>query len=136
LILAKDYFREFVVIILKSCFMKTFFVFTVCMTSLHLKAQPGDSTVAKLVASNFQVISNFLNKKENSLQKISETVSFFTELTGIASEADGTYYGQYHPTAKDLDAWIKWFVLNKDYLFWDKELKSIILYKKVKPTIL
>lgn len=116
--------------------MKTFFVLTICMISLHLGAQPSDTTVAKLVESHLQVISNYLDKKENALQMISETVNFFTELTGIASEADGTYYGQYHPTAKDLEAWRRWFLLNKDYLFWDKELKSIILYKKVRPAIL
>lgn len=116
--------------------MKTIFSLAISILSLNLAAQPADSTVAKLVGANLQVISNYLDKKEHSLQKISETVSFFTELTGITSEADGTYYGQYHPTARDLDAWRRWFLLNKDYLFWDKEIKSIILYKKVKPPIL
>ena len=99
-------------------------------------ANPPDSTVAKLIDANLQVLTNYLDKKDNSLQKVSEAVSFFTELTGIASEADGTYYGQFHPSARDLDAWKRWFLLNKDYLFWDKEIQSVILYKKIKPSIL
>jgi hypothetical protein len=116
--------------------MKTTFVLAFCILSLKILAQPPDSTVTKLVDANLQVVKNYLDKKEKSLQKISEAVSFFTDLTGIASEADGSYYGQFHPSASDLDAWKKWFLLNKDYLFWDKEIQSIILYKKIKPSIM
>jgi hypothetical protein len=115
--------------------MKTIFILITCILSLHIKAQPTDSTVEKLIGVNLQVIGNYLDKKENSLKKISDAVSFFTELTGIPSDANGTYYGQYHPTARDLEAWTKWFSMNKDFLFWDNEIKSIILYKKVKPSI-
>ena len=43
-------------------------------------AQPADSTVGKLIDAHLQVISNYLDKKESSLQKISGAVSFFTEL--------------------------------------------------------
>jgi hypothetical protein len=98
-------------------------------------AQQVDSAVLKVVDANFKVISEYLNKKETSLQKISDAIIFFTDLTGIQSESDGKYYGQFHPTKNDLNAWTAWYTFNKAYLFWDKDIKSILLYKKVKPAI-
>src|SRR3954463_608430 len=110
-----------------------FLLFIVC---IHASAQQADSTVTKVVQSNLKVISNYLDKKDSSLQKISEAIAFFTELTGVASESAGKYYGQFHPTRNDLNAWSAWYELNKDWLIWDKEIRSIILYKKIKPSIL
>lgn len=115
--------------------MKTVFLLLIAMASIKVSAQSIDSIAVKMVEANAQVISNYLNKKESSLQKIADAVAFFTELTGISSEADGTYYGQYHPTVKDLEAWNKWLLLNRQYLFWDKEIKYIILYKKVRSSL-
>ena len=112
--------------------MKTVLLALICMASFNTNAQSSDSVVTSLIEAKIQVISDYLDKKEHSLQKISEAVAFLTELTGIASEADGKYYGQYHPTVKDKEAWANWVLLNKQYLFWDKEIKSIILYKKIK----
>ena len=106
-----------------------------CALSLQSEAQAIDSTVERIVDVNLNVISNYLDKKENSLQKISDAVNFFTDLTGIVSENKEVYYGQFHPTVKDLEAWRKWYQYNKDYLFWDREIKSVLLYKKVKPRI-
>jgi hypothetical protein len=99
-------------------------------------AQQQDSTVARVVQSNLKVISSYLDRKDSSLQKISEAIAFFTELTGVASESAGKYYGQFHPTPNDLKAWSAWYELNKDWLIWDREIKSIVLYKKIKPSIL
>jgi len=116
--------------------MKTFFSLVICAMSLQTVAQATDSTVERVVNVNLSVISNYLDKKENSLQKISDAVNFFTDLTGIVSENNEVYYGQFHPTVKDLEAWRKWCQHNKDYLLWDREIKSVVLYKKVKPLIL
>ena len=121
--------------IYKSCIMKTLFILIMCALSLQSEAQAIDSTVERIVDVNLNVISNYLDKKENSLQKISDAVNFFTDLTGIVSENKEVYYGQFHPTVKDLEAWRKWYQYNKDYLFWDREIKSVLLYKKVKPLI-
>ena len=117
--------------------MKTMFcVLFIFLGFNDVRAQKIDSVVIKVVEANLNVINEYLNKKETSLQKISDAIIFFTELTGIASESDGNYYGQFHPTKNDLKAWASWYHLNKENLFWDKELKSVILYKKVKPAIL
>lgn len=116
--------------------MKILFCFFWLLFGGGALAQQQDSTVSKVVRSNLTVISNYLDKKDSSLQKISEAIRFFTELTGVASESAGKYYGQFHPTRNDLNAWTSWYELNKDWLVWDREIKSVILYKKIKPSIL
>jgi hypothetical protein len=60
--------------------MKTIFILLTCILSLHIKAQPTDSTVEKLIGVNLQVIGNYLDKKENSLKKISDAVSLLVFL--------------------------------------------------------
>ena len=117
--------------------MKTLFSFLLIFFGFtHLEAQKIDSSVVKIFESNFKVITRYLDKTDTSLKKISDAIYFFTDLTGIASESSGTYYGQFRPTKNDLKAWTSWYHLNNDYLMWDKEIKVIILYKKVKPVIL
>lgn len=115
--------------------MKTFLILLMCTMSRQSGAQSTDSTIERIVNVNLRIISDYLDKKENSLQKISDAVNFFTDLTGMVSENKEAYYGQFHPTVKDLEAWRKWYQYNKDYLLWDKEIKSVVLYKKVKPVI-
>ena len=116
--------------------MKTLFCFLFILSLGPLKAQKIDSSVIKIVESNFKAISQYLDKTDTSLKKISDAIYFFTDLTGIASESSANYYGQFHPTKNDLKAWTSWYHLNNEYLMWDKEIKVIILYKKVKPSIL
>jgi hypothetical protein len=120
--------------------MKTSLLILVLFSSLVSVAQAStaqkeDTAVTRVVEANLRVINQYLIKKESSLQKISDAIIFFTELTGIPSESDGAYYGQYHPTENDAKAWGTWCRFNQPYLFWDKELKSIILYKTTKPVI-
>lgn len=95
--------------------------------------QTGDSTAIRVVKARLQLVNDFLTKKETSLQKISEATTFLTDLTGISSESAGTYYGQFKPTQHDLQVWTSWLELNKDYIIWDEQIRTIILYKKVKP---
>lgn len=112
------------------------FILVLLLGSTQINAQKADSLAAKVVEANLNVITNYLDQKEKSLQKISDATTYFTELTGIPSESDGKYYGQFKPTANDLKAWTTWYQRNKEYLFWDKELQSVILYKAIKANIL
>jgi hypothetical protein len=111
------------------------FILLLLLGNTQLNAQKTDSIAAKVVEANLTVITDYLEKKAPSLQKISDATAYLTELTGIPSESDGKYYGQFKPTANDLKAWTTWYQRNKEYLFWDKELQSVILYKAVKATI-
>jgi hypothetical protein len=121
----------------KTVPMKTVCCLLFCFFSFNaLQAQQSDTAVSRVFGSNLKVISDYLGKKETSLAKISDAIVFFTDLTGIASESDGKYYGQFHPTQRDLNAWTAWYFLNKDYIMWDKEIKTVVLYKKVKPVIM
>jgi len=95
-------------------------------------AQAKDSTAARIIEAQLKVISNYLDKKETSLQKISEAVDFLTQVSGVASELEGSYYAQYHPTAADLKAWTSWYKHSEEYLFWDKEQRAVVLYRKAK----
>ena len=103
--------------------------------SCPANAQKADSIAQKVIRLNLEVVSNFIDKKDTSLQKISEAISFMNEITGINNEFHGKYYGQFKPTASDLKTWTAWIETNKDYLVWDKESRSIMLYKRVKAYI-
>lgn len=117
--------------------MKTLFsLMLACASFQGLQAQQVDSAALKIAEANLKVIGDYLDKKDSSLQKISNAVSFFTDLTGIASEAEGTYYGQYHPTRNDWKAWKSWIRRNREYIQWDKEVQSVVLFKKVRTEIL
>jgi hypothetical protein len=96
------------------------------------KAQ--DSTALTAIQSNLAVVNNFLEKRDTSLKKISEAISFLNELTGIYNEFHGKYYGQFKPTKKDVELWAAWMEMNKAYVQWDKELKSVLLFKRVPST--
>lgn len=116
--------------------MKNILFLILCMAFMHTgKTQQVDSVVARVTEANLKVVSDYIDGKEKTLQKISAAVTFFTDLTGIQSEAHGTYYGQFRPTANDLVAWSRWYDVNKEFLVWDRELRSVILYKKIKPEL-
>ena len=117
--------------------MKTIFCLLFIFAGFkQISAQKADTAAFKIVEANIKVVNEYLNKRETSLQKISDAIIFFTDLTGIPSESDGKYYSQFHPTKTDLKAWSTWYHLNKEYIFWDKEIKVIVLYRKIKPSIL
>jgi hypothetical protein len=95
-------------------------------------AQAKDTAAARIIEARLKVISDYLDKKETNLQKISDAVYFLTQVSGVASELEGSYYGQYHPTAADLKAWTGWYKHSGEYLFWDKEAGAVVLYRKAK----
>jgi hypothetical protein len=116
---------------MKTIILSGLFIFF----AIKSQAQRSDTTALQVVNANLRAVSNFLDKKDTSLQKISDAIQFLNELTGIPSENYGKYYGQFRPTPADLKAWKAWVDLNGLNLFWDKEVKSVLLYKKVKTNI-
>jgi len=111
---------------------KLFCLFVLCACLQKIHAQAKDTAAARIIEAHLNVISNYLDKKETSLQKISDAVYFLTQVSGVASEAEGSYYGQYHPTAADLKAWTSWYKHSEEYLFWDKDQGAVVLYRKAK----
>jgi hypothetical protein len=113
--------------------MKTLFALLFIFSCLgRVYAQKTDTAAVRIVQAHLKIVADYLDQKEKSLQKISDAIILLTDLTGIRSESDGNYYAQFHPTRNDLKAWTSWLDFNKDYLFWDKEIGSLVLYKKVK----
>lgn len=116
--------------------MKTITIFLILfLLASAARSQSGDSTAQKVIRANLDVVSNFINKKDTSLKKISEAIHFLNELTGISNEFFGKYYGQFKPTLKDHSAWTAWMETNKAYVLWDKETRSVMLFKRVMPQI-
>lgn len=112
--------------------MKTIISALLLFFACHSKAQQADSSALSAIQNNLITVTNFLDKKDTSLKKISESILFLNELTGIYNEFYGKYYGQFKPTANDLKAWTQWLEMNKAYVRWDKELKAVMLFKRVK----
>ena len=65
---------------------------------------------------------------EESLTEISNIILNFTLLTGIESESDGNYIGQYNPTTRDIERWEKWFCIHRKNICWYQ--KYNVLYLK------
>ena len=99
------------------------------------RSQPKDTTAVAVIRANLDVVAGFLNKKDTSLKRISEAIYFLNDLTGISNEFYGKYYGQFKPTIKDHSAWTAWLEANKAYVQWDKETRSVMLFKRVVPQI-
>jgi hypothetical protein len=113
--------------------MKTLISFLfLSLFSYKLYAQQPDSLALKAIQLNLNTVSHFIDKKDTSLKKIREAIGFLNELTGIYNEFYGKYYGQFKPTDNDLKAWTRWMEMNKAYLRWDKELKAVMLFKRVR----
>ena len=112
--------------------MKTIIPLLFLFFASSLNAQQADSIALRAIQNNLSTVSNFLDKKDTSLKKISESINFLNELTGIYNEFYGKYYGQFKPTSNDLKAWSGWLEMNKAYVRWDKELKAVMLFKRVK----
>ena len=111
--------------------MKTFILILALMPFKSTSAQQGDSLAIQALYQNLNTVSNFLDKKDTSLKKISEAIDFLNEITGIYNEFHGKYYGQFKPTSQDLKSWLHWVEMNKASLRWDKELKAVMLFKRV-----
>ena len=88
--------------------MKTILPLLFLFFASNLKAQQADSIALRAIQNNLSTVSNFLDKKDTSLKKISESILFLNELTGIYNEFYGKYYGQFKPTSNDLKAWTSW----------------------------
>ena len=112
---------------MKTIIAVLFFFFT-----CSAQAQQPDSMALIAIRNNLDIVSNFIDKKDTSLKKISESINFLNELTGIYNEFYGKYYGQFKPTPNDLKAWTSWTEMNKAYVRWDKELKAVMLFKRVR----
>ena len=112
--------------------MKTIFSILLLFFASHSNAQQADSSALSAIQNNLSTVANFLDKKDTSLKKISESINFLNELTGIYNEFYGKYYGQFKPTTNDLKAWHQWLEMNKAYVRWDKELRAVMLFKRVK----
>ena len=111
--------------------MKTLITILFLVTASYSQAQQQDSLALVAIRNNLNIVSDFIEKKDTSLKKISEAIGFLNELTGIYNEFHGKYYGQFKPTAGDLKAWTTWVEMNKGYLRWDKEMNAVMLFKRV-----
>ena len=112
--------------------MKTIIAILFLLFTFSSQAQHADSMALNAIRTNLEIVSDFIDKKDTSLKKISESINFLNELTGIYNEFYGKYYGQFKPTSNDLKAWTSWMEMNKEYVRWDKELRAVMLFKRVK----
>ncbi|MES2850482.1 MAG: hypothetical protein V4685_15590 [Bacteroidota bacterium] len=93
-----------------------------------------DNNGHKIIQKSLNVIEEYLkNPNSSTSTDRGSVVHFFTELTGIVSQSDGNYFGQTSPTKEDFINWSRWFLLNKESIFWDEEKKKIVLTKYVIP---
>lgn len=110
---------------------KTWFIFSLAI-SINSTAQT-DTTVDKIIKERFRILSNCVSDSQSMpVSPCAKGLNFFVELTGITSEANGSYSGQISPTENDLRKWKIWYILNQQYLGWDEKSKSIILKKSIK----
>jgi len=74
-----------------------------------------------------QLKKAIINRKKTPMY-VTSIIENFVYVTGIASEAPGTPYGQFRPTANDVKRWQKWLDENKHKLCWYE--KENVLYVK------
>ncbi len=104
--------------------------------SIHsvVSSQVVDSVGYKIVAEQLTIIKNYLaDPNSDTTLKRSVVINFLTDLTGIASESDGNFYGQLSPTKKDYLLWMTWLSSNKEYLYYDKNSGNVVIHRGVKP---
>lgn len=115
----------------------TLILFIVLLNGVLIKtySQKIDSMALKIVEAHLKVISNYIETKKNGeLFTGGGSVSFLTKLSGISSEAGGSFAGPNAPTENDYRRWFIWFNYFKESLRWDSNRKLIIIYKEMDAT--
>ena len=82
--------------------------------------------VDSLFFFHFQVLDSLANNNfiDSTLRCI-ESMKFMELNTGVSSYSDGNYFGKTSFTKDDLEAWHKWYALNKDKIIWDEETNKV-----------
>jgi hypothetical protein len=108
------------------------FIFFIAKTNL-VYSQTDDTTAIKIVESSLKTIGDYLkDNKSDSAGLRSRAIWFLTTLTGIPSQSDGNFFGQFSPTLQDYNNWKNWLMFYKNYLKWDKTRNVIIVSNEVK----
>lgn len=101
-------------------------------SSINSYSQNIDSTALKIVKSHLKLISDFLKNGETDSRFYNAgSITFLTRLTGIASESDGNFFGQSHPTQSDYQKWSDWLELYQRFLSYDRKKGVIIVHREV-----
>jgi hypothetical protein len=108
------------------------FLFIFFVLTSQVNAQVKDSLACSIVEKSLKLIKDYL-KEQNSRDVTSRAlvVDFLTRLTGISSQSDGDYSGQHSPTNQDYINWMKWYILNENFIQWNASAKKITLKKEL-----
>jgi hypothetical protein len=100
----------------------------------QVDAQTKDSIAYSLIEKSLKVVKDYLRETNSSdVTSRALVVDFLTRLTGIPSQSDGDYIGQYSPTSQDYESWLKWYRLNKEFIYWNANTKRVIVKKEISP---
>jgi hypothetical protein len=81
------------------------FIFFIIKTN-SAYSQSYDSAAVKIVESSLKTIGDYLkDNNSDSAGLRSRAISFLTNLTGISSQSDANYFGQFSPTQQDYTNW-------------------------------
>src|SRR5688572_22849686 len=86
-----------------------------------------DSPAVVIFEKCLLVIKKHVDGKESNSDKISKTINFLTDLTGIGSESDGNFAGQFNPTNDDYIRWSQWLALNREFIHLDKKSGNLVI---------
>jgi hypothetical protein len=93
-------------------------------------SQSIDTAAYARVDNALKILKTKINSKSIDIKVNSNLITFFSHLTGIPSDSDGNYMGQYHPSERDYILWKNWLVSNRYNIKYNKD--SNMIYLKVK----
>ena len=97
----------------------------------YLKASAQDTSAQRIIEKHLKIIKDFLNAGYPKEFAGRTSVSFLTELTGIASSSGGNFIGPHPPNLQDYLYWEDWYQHFKNSIFWDNKLKAVVIHKEV-----
>lgn len=87
-----------------------------------------------IIEYHLQVIKNYVEGKDpDPSLKRSGSIWFFEKLTGIDSDAPGGWNGKVFATVNDYNRWYKWYLINKENIYWDEAKKTVVFHIEVSP---
>jgi hypothetical protein len=99
--------------------------------STNCTSQVIDSSAYYYFKSKLDIIDSCISGKKMELINVSNTISFLSAFTGVSSESNGNSAGQMSPIAEDHKRWSIWLEINKEYIFFDKVRRKIMIKKEM-----
>ena len=112
--------------------MKSKILIVVCLFFIGCKGISQDRQyIYSEIEKDLSIIKNFVDGKDiDASLRRAEAVAFMEKLSKIESESPFTAEAKLDPTKPDYDKWNKWYVENKNKLYWDKRKKKISVRNK------